>query len=185
MHKPQDDTELVPVVTMDTRTERRLTAVLMACLSAMLGGAVAVNLWAAPNIAEVTVTALADLSNATVVEIREDGGRVVLSGEFRSRVDALSNIEKDADLGDRQGNSVIGEVELEIPAPGREHRRPELEVDIIHLAPRTRYTVVIDDRVVGTFLTDDRGSVDFELQEGELAPWNSGCPFPGEPELRP
>ena len=74
---------------------------------------------------------------------------------------------------------MIGEVELEIPAPGRDHRLPELEVDVIHLTPRTRYTVVIDDRTVGTFTTDDRGSVDFELQEGELVPASSANPFSG------
>jgi len=33
-----------------------------------------------------------------------------------------------------------------------------------------RYTVVIDNRTVGTFLTDDRGSADLELQEGETVP---------------
>ena len=172
--KPQDKEELIPVVTMDASTERRLTLVLVASLATLLAGGAAVNLLAAPKAAEVV--ALADLSGATLVEIRDDGGAVVVSGEFRSRVDALGNTEKDADLGNRRGDSVIGEVELEIPAPGRDHRRPELEVDIIHLAPRTRYTVVIDDRVVGSFVTDDRGSVDFELQEGELVP--SGNPFP-------
>jgi len=36
---------------------------------------------------------------------------------------------------------------------------------------------VIDDQAVGSFVTDDRGSVDFELQEGELVP--SASPFPG------
>jgi hypothetical protein len=30
--------------------------------------------------------------------------------------------------------------------------------------------VVIDNRTVGTFLTDDRGSADLELQEGETVP---------------
>ena len=30
------------------------------------------------------------------------------------------------------------------------------------------FQVVIDDRVVGSFKTDDRGSFDMELQEGEL-----------------
>ena len=180
MDKPQDNRELIPVITMDLRTERRLTAVLVACLSAMVACGAAVNLWATPTATEaITLANLADLSGAALVEIRDDKGTVVLSGEFRSRVDALGNTEKDADLGNRQGDSVIGEVELEIPAPGRDHRRPELEVDIIHLAPRTHYTVVIDDRVVGTFITDDRGSVDFELQEGELAPGEPGNPFAG------
>lgn len=162
---------------MDAGTERRLTIVLVVVLLAMLTGGIVVNaVWAAPR-AE-PVTALADLSGATLVEIRDDSGAVVLSGEFRSRVDALGNTEKDADLGNRQGQAVIGEVELEIPAPGRDHRRPELEVDIIHLTPRTRYTVVIDDRPVGSFMTDDRGSVDFEIQEGEVVPEPSSSPFP-------
>jgi hypothetical protein len=58
-------------------------------------------------------------------------------------------------------------VEIEIPARGRPDRRPELEVDIIGLAPFETFSVAIDDRVVGSFVTDDRGSVDMELQEGE------------------
>ena len=175
MDKEQGKLELIPVVTMDNVTERRLTMVLASSLAALLACGAAVNLWAAPKAAEVIT--LADLSGATLVEIRDDSGAVILSGEFRSRVDGLGNTEKDADLGDRHGNGVIGEVELEFPGPGRDHRRPELEVDIIHLTPRTRYTVVIDDRPVGTFTTDDRGGVDFELQEGELLPETSANPF--------
>lgn len=110
---------------------------------------------------------LTDVQDATLVEIRNHRGVSVLSGEFRRRVDALGNTERDAALVDRRGNRVIGEVELEVPAPGRVDRRPELEVDIIGLAPREVFTVVIDDHPVGSFTTDDRGSVDMELQEGE------------------
>ena len=89
-------------------------------------------------------------------------------GEFRSRVDRLGNTEKDAGLTDQRGRTVIGEVELEIPAPDRHDRRVELEVDVIGLPARETFDVVIDDRTVGTFTTDDRGSVDMELQEGEV-----------------
>jgi hypothetical protein len=113
---------------------------------------------------------LGDVSEAHIVEIRDLGGRTVLSGEFRSAVDRLGNTEKDAALSDGGGRLVIGEVEVEIPAAGRENRRPELEVDIIGLPPRETFTVVIDDRIVGRFTTDDRGSVDMELQEGEIPP---------------
>ena len=112
---------------------------------------------------------LADVTDATFVEIRNHRGVAVLTGEFRQRVDMLGNIERDAALVDQQGNRVIGEVELETPAPDRTDRRPELEVDIIGLAPREVFTVAIDDRRVGSFTTDDRGSVDMELQEGEPA----------------
>ena len=110
---------------------------------------------------------LGDIADANLVEIRDHRGVTVFSGEFRSRVDTLGNTEKDAALNDRRGRTVIGEVELEIPAAGRDDRRPELEVDIIGLAPRETFTVVVDDRVVGSFVTDDRGSVEMELQEGE------------------
>lgn len=109
-----------------------------------------------------------DVSEAHIVEIRDRRGEVVVFGEFRSRKDALGNTEKDAGLVDARGRRVIGEVELEIPAPGRHDRRVELEVDIIGLPARATYDVVIDDRIVGTFTTDDRGGVDMELQEGEI-----------------
>lgn len=36
--------------------------------------------------------------------------------------------------------------------------------------PRQIFSIVIDDRTVGRFVTDDRGSVDMELQEGEVPP---------------
>jgi hypothetical protein len=112
--------------------------------------------------------ALGDVSEAHIVEIRSQRGEVVVSGEFRSSVDPLGNTEKDAALIDRRGRDVIGEVELEIPAPYRKDGRVELEVDIIGLPGRETFAVVIDDRTVGTFTTDDRGSIDMELQEGEV-----------------
>ncbi len=113
---------------------------------------------------------LGNVSEAHIVEIRNQRGEVVVSGEFRSRVDPLGNTEKDAALIDRRGRRVVGEVELEIPPPTREDRRVELEVDIIGLPGRETFAVVIDDRTVGTFTTDDRGSIDMELQEGEVPP---------------
>ena len=112
---------------------------------------------------------LGDVSEAHIVEIRDRRGLTVLSGEFRSRVDMLGNTEKDAALMDRRGRTVIGEVEIEIPAPTREHRRAELEVDVMGLRAGEMFVVVVDDRSVGTFTTDDRGSFYMELQEGETS----------------
>ena len=116
---------------------------------------------------QVTPVQFGDVSEANVVEIRDSRGAAVLTGEFRSRTDAVGNIEKDAALRDARDHRVIGEVEIEIPAEGRPDRRRELEVDIIELAPRATFTVVVDDREVGRFTTDDRGSIDVELQEGD------------------
>jgi hypothetical protein len=118
--------------------------------------------------------ALGDVSEAQIVEIRNRRGQTLVSGEFRSRVDALGNTEKDAALTDRRGRAVIGEVEIEIPALLREDRQTELEVDVLGLPPRETFGLFIDDRIVATFTTDDRGSIDMELQEGESPPRPSG-----------
>ena len=88
-------------------------------------------------------------------------------------------------MTDKQGRTVIGEVEVEIPSAARTNRRPELEVDILGLPVRETFTVVIDNRVVASFMTDDRGSVDMELQEGETPafPDSSGGSVPPSSQL--
>ncbi len=141
----------------------------LALLAVICGGLIALGLALTVAGAEVDPTPieLGDVSDAQIVEIRDHRGIDVMSGELRSRVDAVGNTEKDAELFDRRGETAIGEVEIEIPAADRTGVRQELEVDIIGLAPRERFFVVIDDRIVGVFNTDDRGSVDMELQEGE------------------
>ena len=159
---------------------------LVVVCAVMIAVGLASNMFADAHETLPAVT-LGDVSHAEMVEIRDARGVAVLSGEFRSHVDVVGNTEKDAPLRDRNGRTVIGEVELEIPAPSRTNRRPELEVDILGLPAGQRFTVVVDDRVVGAFITDDRGSVDMELQEGELPGGRaqasnpmSECGFPTE-----
>lgn len=157
----------------DGPTQRRLlTLFALACVMLIAFGMAVTHVTDAHT--EPQPVTLGDVRDAQLVEIRDQRGRVVLAGEFRSRRDALGNIEKDAALTAPRGDRVIGEIEVEIPAAGREHRQPELEVDVLGLAPRETFSVAIDDRVVGTFTTDDRGSVDMEIQEGETPPRISG-----------
>jgi len=155
------------VDTVERSGERRLLSVLAALCGLVMVVGLAMPILTGEHAGAPPIV-LGDISQAHIVEIRDHRGQTVLSGEFRSHVDGAGNTEKDAALVDRQGRTVIGEVELEIPAPGRSSRRPELEVDIIGLPARATFTVVVDDRTVGTFTTDDRGAVDMELQEGEV-----------------
>jgi len=147
--------------------ERRLLGLLTVICGLVMTGGIAMPILTGENTIPSAI-ALGDVSEAHIVEIRDDRGETVLSGEFRSLVDVLGNTEKDAALTDRRGRTVIGEVELEIPAPLRENRRTELEVDIIGLPARETFSIIVDDRIIGRFTTDDRGSVDMELQEGEI-----------------
>ena len=111
-----------------------------------------------------------DVSEAQIVEIRNHRGQTLLSGELRSTVDALGNTEKDAALIDRAAARHWRGGDRDSGA-GREDRQTELEVDILGLPARETFALfAIDDRIVATFTTDDRGSVDMELQEGEIPP---------------
>ena len=151
----------------DPSAEWRMGAWLTAICVLLIAGGLAIPMVTGAAKTPSPIT-LGDVSEAHFVEIRDPSGATVLSGEFRSRVDSLGNTEKDAALTDSRGQTVIGEVELEIPSRARNDRRPELEVDVIGLPPRETFRVVIDDRTVGIFTTDDRGSIDEELQEGEI-----------------
>ena len=147
--------------------ERRLLGLMTLICGLFIVSGILIAIGTAANATAAPVK-LGDVSDAQIVEIRNARGETVLLGEFRTRVDMVGNTEKDAALTDRGGRTVVGEVEVEIPAAHRDNRRQELEVDIIGLPGRATFTMVIDDRIVATFVTDDRGSVDMELQEGEL-----------------
>jgi hypothetical protein len=112
---------------------------------------------------------LPDLSNANVVEVRDAGGRTVLSGEFRERVDALGNIKKDASLVERGGRHVVGEIEIVLPGPTAMASGQELDIDIIELRPNVKHSIFIDDREVAAFTSDDRGSIDVTVQSASAS----------------
>lgn len=152
--------------TLHSPDESRMGAWLFAVCLLFIGAGATYSTLTATTMAE-PVLVIGDVSEAQIVEIRDPSGKTVLYGEFRSSVDALGNVEKDAALMDRNGRVVIGEVEIEVPSADRPDRQVELEVDIIGLTPRARLALYIDDRLVAHFTTDDRGSIDRELREGE------------------
>jgi hypothetical protein len=149
--------------------DRRMRAQVILLCGAVMAVGLAISAWTEAR-AAVEPVMLRHLSEAHIVEIRDARGQGVLSGEFRSRTDTMGNVEKDAALADARGNQVIGEIELEFPHQGRADRRPELEVDVIGLPRNQRFTIVVDNQPVGVFTTDDRGSADLEIQEGEILP---------------
>jgi hypothetical protein len=151
----------------ETSTVRWPLILMLGVCTPMLAAGMALNAMSGVKPAAPLTITSDQVAEAQIVEIRDHQDKAVLTGEFRTRVDMLGNIEKDAALLDRNGQKVIGEVELEAPARGRRGRGPELEVDVIGLPARETFTVVIDNRVVARFTTDDRGSIDRELIEGE------------------
>jgi hypothetical protein len=139
----------------------RMPLALAGLLTAFLVGGLAATRFAA--VAPPTTATLPDLSNAQLVEVRDASGRTVLTGEFRERLDALGNVERDAALVDRRGRRVIGEIEIDIPGPNTMSSIQELDIDIIEIESNAKHSLFIDDREVATFTTDDRGSIDMKV----------------------
>lgn len=159
---------MTSALTDEQRTRRIRLWLALLCVPLLISG-ISLASRAKPGGEVITREALSRVKEASIVEVRDAEGRSVLLGEFRAHKDPLGNTEFDAAFYDRSGAKVIGEVELDIPPSSRTDRRPELELDIIGLPPRQNFTLVIDDREVATFATDDRGSIDREIQEGESA----------------
>jgi hypothetical protein len=146
----------------------RIPVALVCVLAAFLAVGLAASRFGPVEPADMDT--LPDLSTAQIVEVRDASGRTVLSGEFRERVDALGNIEKDAALVERGGRHVIGEIEIGIPGPAAMMSGQELDIDIIELRPNTKHSIVIDDREVAALTADDRGSIDVKVHSAAPAP---------------
>jgi len=159
---------MTSALTDEQRTRRLRLWLTLLCVPLLISG-ISLSSRARPGGEVITRDALSKVKEASIVEVRDPEGRAVLLGEFRAHTDPLGNTEYDAAFYDHKGTKVIGEVELDIPPSSRTDRRPELELDIIGLPPRKNFKLVIDDREVATFSTDDRGSIDREIQEGESA----------------
>ena len=153
------------MATADSRNYDRIPLALVGVLALFLTAGAAAT-WLAP--ASDDPPPLPDLSEAQLVEVRNASGRTVLSGEFREVVDPLGNMTRDADLN-RQGHHVVGEVEIRVAGPTSIAPGQELEIDLVEMESNTKYSLFIDDREVATFTTDDRGSIDMEVQAGHNA----------------
>jgi hypothetical protein len=105
------------------------------------------------GLASMAAPLSAQLPPASVVEIRDAQGQVVLRGQF----DALDDDERYAALGPAGYNAVKARGEIELDAR-------QVEGELRNLAPRTAFTIVIDGREVGVVTTDSRGRADFDLE---------------------
>jgi hypothetical protein len=105
----------------------------------------------------------ADFTNASIAEVRDAQGTVVLRGEFVLNDEDDDDTERKATL--KAVGSVaeaVGEAEVEYPRTGEVVQ--EVEFSVKHLAPRAKYTFVIDGQAVTTAATGGDGSGSVELK---------------------
>jgi hypothetical protein len=106
-----------------------------------------------------------DLAAASVIELRDAGGQVVLSGRFGEAGtddDDGGDVERKADLTATSGGA-RGEAEIEISAGAGRATKQKLEVEVEGLTAGSSFTVVVDGRSVATITADPRGKADVEL----------------------
>jgi hypothetical protein len=104
-----------------------------------------------------------DLSNASMAEIKDNVGAVVLSGHFVEIPEDDDDVERKATLaGSGQTAKATGQAEIEV---SRTNNRldQEVEVSVSNLAPAATYTLFVDAKQLGTFQTNQDGKGELEL----------------------
>lgn len=105
----------------------------------------------------------ADLSGASVAEVRNAQGQVILTGKFAVS-DSGQDLERTAVLAPTGVDTdARGEAEVEVTGSG-DDRKQEIEFSISNVEPGTVLTFVIDARALATATSDDKGRVEFERE---------------------
>ena len=110
--------------------------------------------------------ALSDLSHASLVEVKDAGGRVVLQGTFGAEeTDKDGERERKAVLA-AGGGAAKGKGEAEIELAAGSAARVELEIQVEDLAGGQTFTVFVDGQQAATITTDASGEGEVELSSG-------------------
>jgi hypothetical protein len=110
-----------------------------------------------------TGSVTADFTNASVAEVRDAQGQVVLSGRFETTADeGDDDFERKAVLGSTAVDAdAAGEAEVEFSKKAA--TKQEVEFSVRNLAPGGVLTFVIDGTEIGTATCDERGRAEIEV----------------------
>jgi hypothetical protein len=107
---------------------------------------------------------LTDLAAAKVVEVKDAGGQVVLSGSFTKSSDVGGELEHTAILNSTGVDAdAKGVAETEVSKKNDGFIEQELEVKVEGLAAQAVFTLFIDGQEVASFTTDARGEAELEM----------------------
>jgi hypothetical protein len=104
-----------------------------------------------------------DFTNATLAEVRDSQGQIVLSGHFQLVDEEDDDLERKAVLAPtgREANAT-GEAEVEFSRNGPAEQ--EVEFSLRNVSPGTAFTFAIDGVDLGTATADARGRAEVELE---------------------
>ena len=104
-----------------------------------------------------------DYTNASVAEVRDAQGLIVLRGQFAVAEEEDDDIERKAVL-EQTGVDADAAGQAEVEFPKTAPTVQEVEFAARNLQPGATFTFVIDGQDVATAAADRRGSVEVELE---------------------
>ncbi len=107
--------------------------------------------------------ALSRLPEAKLVEIKDEAGQIVLSGEFKTTIDTKTIIERVALLAGARGAK--GKAEIELVKNGDTFSKQELEVAVEGLAKISNFKLFVDNTEVIAFTSNKSGKAAMEFSE--------------------
>lgn len=112
--------------------------------------------------AQGTAVQAGDYRNASVAEVHDAQGQVVLRGPFELVEEDDDDTERKAAL-EAAGPDADASGEAEVEYSKANPAEQEVEFSIRNLEPAASYSLVIDGAAVGTVQTDQKGRAEFDL----------------------
>lgn len=107
---------------------------------------------------------LDDLAAVRLIEVKDAGGQIVLSGSFTVKTKPNGDSEGNATLAATGVDAdATGESEFEVSKKRDGSVGKELEVEVHNLAPGASFSLFVDGQQVAVFKTDPRGRADLEM----------------------
>jgi hypothetical protein len=104
-----------------------------------------------------------DLSTASMVEVKDNAGLVVLAGQLVEIPEDDDDVERKAELkGSGISAGAAGFAEVEV-AKDNNRIDQEVEVSVSRLIAGATYSVFVDGKQLGTFQTNKDGNAEVEL----------------------
>ena len=98
-----------------------------------------------------------------LVEIRDAGGQVILSGSFASTTEDNGDLDEEVTLMPTAGNAnAEGKAEVEVSTEKGTVEK-ELEIEVYRLTPRTNFNLFVDGQQITAFSTNQRGDAELEI----------------------
>ena len=144
---------------------KKRTRLILMLTALLIGGGVA-SVWLADTLDAQGVALppdTPDLTTASMVEVKDSTGLVVLAGQLVEVPEGDDDVERKAELkGSGISAGATGFAEVEV---GKTDNRldQEVEVSVARLAPGATYSVFVDGRQLGTFQTNKTGDAELEL----------------------